>query len=142
MEARMILVVDDVPEIVEWLSEAIRERGYYADFAIDAISAVYKMERIYYALAFVDINLAGGGNGNDLARRVRSLPEPFCLTPLIAMSGSNMVVDSELFCDVVQKPFLARDLWPLIDKYARPPIPDIHPMRHPTLRSDNEGTIS
>jgi CheY-like chemotaxis protein len=127
MEERMILVVDDIPEIVELLANAIRERGYYSDVAVDAISAIYKMQRIYYALAFVDIRLAGGGSGNDVARRVKALPEPSCLIPLVAMTGSDVSVESDLFCTMIRKPFLLSDLWPIIDKYARPPIPDIHP---------------
>jgi CheY-like chemotaxis protein len=74
---------------------------------MDAASALYKMERIVYALTFIDLVLPRGGDGNEIARRVKALPEPFCLTPLVAMTGT--AAESGLFAAVMQKPFLPRD---------------------------------
>ena len=70
----MILIVDDMPEIVEWLVDAVRDAGYYTDCATDARSALYKLERILYALAIIDIRLPGSFTGNDVARAVKDCP--------------------------------------------------------------------
>lgn len=121
----MILIVDDMPEIVKWLVEAVREEGYYADYSTDGISAIYKMGRVYYSMALIDIRLAGI-DGNELARRVKEMPEPFCSVPLVAMTGSRLTADETLFAAVLQKPFLPRDLRDVISKHARSPIQELH----------------
>lgn len=123
----MILVVDDSAEIIDWLREVVEGAGYYFDSARDANSAIYKISRIYYAMALIDIILPGSEHGDDLARRVKSLPSPYCETPLVAMTG-GLYQDgaSELFIEMLRKPFLPKDLREVILRCARPPIPDLH----------------
>jgi CheY-like chemotaxis protein len=121
----MILIVDDMPEIVEWLVEAVRDEGYYADYSIDGLTALYKMRSVYYAMALIDIRLTGI-DGNTLASRVKLLPEPFCHTPLVGMTGSRLTADDNLFVAVLKKPFLPRDLRDVIARHARSPIQDLH----------------
>ena len=123
----MILIVDDMREIVDWLVETVSDAGYYPDYALDVPSALYKMERIVYSLAVIDLRLQDGHTGNDLARQVKAMPEPFCDVPLVAMTGSHRLEAEEgLFAAVLQKPFLPRDLRDVIAAHARPPIKDIH----------------
>jgi CheY-like chemotaxis protein len=123
----MILVVDDTIEVAQLLVEVCTTTGYYADFALHGEAALYKMERIYYSLAFIDIILPGL-DGSQIAERVKALPEPHCRIPLVAMTGSSdsAVVDSKLFVHRMQKPFLPRHVRVIIEKYANPPIPDLH----------------
>lgn len=122
----MILIVDDMQEIVEWLVATVQEAGYYADCATDFSSALYKMQRICYSLSLIDIRLPGAATGNDLARRVKSLPEPFCNVPLVAMTGSRLTAEDGLFVAVLSKPFLPRDLRNVIAAHANTPIQDLH----------------
>lgn len=122
----MILVVDDTIEVAQLLVEVCRTTGYYADFALDGVSALYKMSKIYYSMAFIDIILPGL-DGNQIAEQVKLLPEPFCRVPLIAMTGAQeVIINKELFVHRMQKPFLPRHVRTVIEKYANPPIPDLH----------------
>jgi CheY-like chemotaxis protein len=121
----MILIVDDMQEIVEWLVETVGEAGYYADYAMDSYSALYKMERIHYAMALIDIRIPGM-DGNELARHVKTMPEPFCTIPIVAMTGGRTPFSDGLFVATLKKPFLARDLRAVITKHARPPIDGLH----------------
>ncbi len=123
----MILVVDDMQEIIEWLVVAVRDSGYHADWAMDANAALYKLERIAYAMAIIDIRLPGPRTGNDVARAVKAMPEPFRNVPLVAMTGSRLTADDNLFDAVLTKPFLPRDLRAVIAAHALPPIEVLHP---------------
>lgn len=123
----MILVVDDSTPIQDWLRDVIQDAGYYFDAALDGPSALYKISRIYYSLCIIDIVLPGPFSGDELARKVKTLPEPFCSTPLIAITGRNVPPDAKsLFVDNLQKPFLPRDLREMIARCAKPPIKDLH----------------
>lgn len=122
----MILVIDDSAEILTWLRDVIQAAGYYFDEANNGTLALYKLERIYYSLVLVDIVLPDF-NGTDLATKIKALPEPFCHTPLVAMTGGGSVDDDAgIFRAVLRKPFLPRDLRDTIACCARPPIKDLH----------------
>lgn len=121
----MILIVDDSEQILDWLRDVVQGAGYYYDSAVDARSAFYKMQRVYYALALIDIVLPDS-TGSELATWIKGLPEPFSQTPLVAMTGSAFTDDLGLFATVLQKPFLPRDLRSIIRRYARPPVRDLH----------------
>lgn len=125
----MIIVIDDMPEIAEWLTKVIQDAGYYADFALEAEAALYKMSKIYYSMAMVDMRLPGKLQGEDIAEHVKTFPEPFCLTPMVAMTGAGEVSRPELFVSILQKPFLPRQVREAIELYARPPIADLHAAR-------------
>src|SRR5947209_12630012 len=112
----MILVVDDTVEVAQLLVEVCTTTGYYADFALNGEAALYKMERIYYSLALIDIVLPGL-DGNQIAERVKAFPEPHCKIPLIAMTGgSEDIVNRKLFVHRMQKPFLPRHVRVIIEK--------------------------
>jgi CheY-like chemotaxis protein len=122
----MILIVDDTIEVAQLLVEVCTTNGYYADFALHGEAALYKMERIYYSLALIDIILPGL-DGNQIAERVKQFPEPHCRIPLVAMTGEGAaIVNKELFVHQLQKPFLPRNVRAIIHKYAKPPIKDLH----------------
>jgi CheY-like chemotaxis protein len=121
----MILIVDDTVEIVEWLVKTVADAGYYADYATAGLPALYKMQRIPYAMALLDINLHGV-DGVEVARRVKAMPEPFGSIPLVAMTGAVEPPTDENFCTTLLKPFRPRDLRDVIARCARPPLDDLH----------------
>lgn len=123
----MILVVDDNPILISWLRDVIEESGYYYDYAPDAVSSLFKASRIYYAMALIDIRLHKGINGIELAKQIKTLPEPYCEVPMVVMTGSDYrLTDEDPFVDILHKPFLPRDLEAMIQRVARPPIKDLH----------------
>lgn len=131
----MILVVEDSTLITDWMREVIQNAGYYFDSAVDGPSALFKMQRIYYPLALIDIVLPpaipGDGaspmSGDELARQIKTLPEPYSSTPLIGITGGEFREENRpLFVDVLQKPFLPNQLLEMIRQHARPPIQDLH----------------
>jgi CheY-like chemotaxis protein len=122
----MILIVDDTIEVAQLLVEVAKTTGYYADFALDGPSALYKIQKIYYSLIFIDIILPQM-DGNELATKIKELPEPFCKIPLVAMTGAHEIkVARKLFIHRLQKPFLPRHVRSVIEKHANPPIKDLH----------------
>lgn len=118
----MILVVDDMQMIVEWLVIAISDLGYHCDCSMDARSALFKIERICYSMVLIDIGLPGQMDGNNLARSIKSLPYPYCDIPLVAMSGDLKKIAPDLFCAALKKPFLPADLRAVVSAHALPPI--------------------
>lgn len=123
----MILVVEDNELIIEWMRDEIQKAGYYFDEAADANAALYKINRLEYALILIDIGLPDM-HGDELAKLVKDLPEPICATPMVAMTGGTYAepVGAEVFAAVLRKPFLPGDLREAIGRYARPPVPDLH----------------
>ena len=123
----MILVVDDNQDIVDWLREVVEGAGYYFDCATDSRMALYKMERIHYSMALIDLMMPRSLDGIELARRVKALPQPYCDIPLVAVTGGLVgSVDPALFVELLRKPFLPVDLLDIIKRCARPPIDILH----------------
>jgi CheY-like chemotaxis protein len=129
----MILVVDDNAEVAKMMVEVCRDAGYYADFALDGPSALYKISLIRYALVFIDIILGHPMSGNTLAQHIKTLPHPFGGVPLISMSGIPYAEASPaLFVSNLTKPFLPKDIREAIQLYANPPIPTLHLIEGPS----------
>lgn len=126
----MILVVEDNDLIVDWMRSVIQASGYYFDAASDAYVALYKAQRLTYALILIDIILPGM-SGGELARWIKALPEPFGTAPLVGMTGGTFRDDSSgpVFAELLHKPFLPADLRALILRLARPALPDLHIVR-------------
>lgn len=126
----MILIVDDSDLILDWMRGVVERAGYYYDSASDATVALYKMERLDYALVITDLILPDFP-GQVLARRIRALPEPKGSTPIVAMTGGQPPdeEDKPLFRDCLRKPFLPDQLREAISTYARPPFKDLHAAR-------------
>jgi CheY-like chemotaxis protein len=129
----MILIVDDNAEVAKMMVEVCRDAGYYADFALDGPSALYKVSLIRYALIFIDIILGHPMSGNNLAQHIKTLPHPFGAVPLVSMSGIPYAeVTPALFISNLTKPFLPKDIREAIQLYANPPIPTLHLIEGPT----------
>jgi DNA-binding NtrC family response regulator len=77
----MILIVDDNAEVAKMMVEVCRDAGYYADFALDGPSALYKVALIRYALVFIDIILGPPCRATPSLNISRPFPIPSARSP-------------------------------------------------------------
>ncbi|MFO0909182.1 MAG: response regulator [Isosphaeraceae bacterium] len=72
-----VLVVEDEPDLLHALVQALREEGYAADQAADGVEGLFKAESCDYEAVILDLMLPGLG-GLELLRRLRrSRRRPF-----------------------------------------------------------------
>ena len=72
-----VFIVDDSPQLTEMLSELISDPGYIemAGFADSAKKAIEEIRLLNPDVIIVDLQLKDG-NGFDVDKAIRSLPEP------------------------------------------------------------------
>jgi two-component system KDP operon response regulator KdpE len=104
-----ILVVDDEPEILGILQEALSDAGYEVVTASNAIEAEMLIDDPAVRLALIDV----GMHGLRLARQALAAGKSFIL-----MSGAPVVVEMGEFGEVLRKPFKLSQLLRLVDRWA------------------------
>jgi signal transduction histidine kinase len=91
-----ILLVEDVPANQLITTTLLRREGHAVDVASDGAQALAMVARCPYDLVFMDIFMPGM-NGFVAARRVRGLPPPAGLVPIVALTAS-MTPDDQALC--------------------------------------------
>ncbi len=81
--ARVLLCEDDLDTALA-LRERLRPIGYGTDFAYSPADAMTRAQTTHYDAVLVDLDLPDG-NGIDLVRALRELPE-ICETPIMVIS--------------------------------------------------------
>lgn len=114
-----VVVIDDEPEILELVGEALQVGGFDSICLHDPESAHALSPTIQPGLFLVDVMLPGE-TGIELARELRT--EGFAETPMVAMSASSMMLKeasaSHLFAATIPKPFELRDLLETVARFA------------------------
>jgi len=105
-----ILVVEDEPDLLDSLLQALREDGYAADGAPDGEEGLYKAENYEYDAIVLDIMLPGI-DGWELLRRLRKTKK----TPVLMLTARDAVRDRVRGLDTgaddyVVKPFDVSEL--------------------------------
>lgn len=113
-----VLVVDDDPQLCEFVAMALAEQGYEAITAADGLQALTVAGQTSPALLIIDIGMPGL-SGEELAAKVSEL----CATPIpcIIMSGSVLSqAEPREGCVVgyLPKPFELDELFRLVREYA------------------------
>ena len=109
----VILLVEDNPEMREFMSRALHLLGYAIIEACDGLSALAALEkRDDVGLLLTDVMLPGGLNGAELARHARELrPE---LKVLFVSGYADSAIDGaemrRLGATMLAKPFRVREL--------------------------------
>ena len=80
-----ILIVEDEPDLLRALAQALREEGYAVDTATDGDDALFKAENWEYDSVVLDIMLPKL-DGWEVARRLKADPMTRAI-PVIAVSG-------------------------------------------------------
>lgn len=83
-----ILVVEDVPANQLITATLLRREGHAVDVASDGAQALAMVARHPYDLVFMDMFMPGM-NGLDTARRMRGVPPPGGLVPIVALTAST-----------------------------------------------------
>jgi CheY-like chemotaxis protein len=88
-----ILVVDDDPDVVEYLSSFLEDEGYEVAVARDERSALAEVERCRPDVILIDVMLPGR-SGLDLLVRLRRDPRRSEI-PLVLVTGDDNVLRDE-----------------------------------------------
>jgi CheY-like chemotaxis protein len=109
MANELVLVVDDDPDILEFVRMALEEEGYSVITAVGGGAIALALER-QPAVVLLDIMMPGM-DGIEVSRRLRADPHTAAM-PIIAMSASDRLRKAETLMsanDTLPKPFsLAR----------------------------------
>ena len=93
MRGCRILVVDDDPDVIEYLSSFLEDEGYEVEAATDERSALAEVERSSPDVILVDVMLPGR-SGLDLMVRLRRDPR-WAGIPLVLITGDDSVLKDE-----------------------------------------------
>jgi CheY-like chemotaxis protein len=117
---KKILIVDDIEDnrllIKDWFeNDYLFEEADTGELAIK-LTEQYKPDLILLDISLPDIN------GNEVAKRIRSLGEEFLSIPIIAVTAHTQAEDRERAMDAgctdfLSKPFRAAELQGLIEKH-------------------------
>jgi CheY-like chemotaxis protein len=88
-----ILVVDDDPDVVEYMSSFLEDEGYDVVVAGDEHSALAEVERSSPDVVLIDVMLPGR-SGLDLLVRLRRDPR-WVGVPLVLVTGDDNVLKDE-----------------------------------------------
>lgn len=91
--AKKVLVVDDDPDIVEYLGTLLEDHGYEVRSAGQASSALGMMEEFQPDAVLIDV-LLPGRSGLDLLVNLRRDPR-WVDTPLIVVTGNDQILQDD-----------------------------------------------
>jgi DNA-binding response OmpR family regulator len=113
-----VLIIDDEPAILRMLSIALSRKGYVTDTAQNGTEGIQKIASNHYDLILTDI-LMPDVSGRQVSRELRKIKGT--VTPIVGMSGTPWLLDTDLFDDVLAKPCSMKELYEVIGNVA--PVP-------------------
>jgi CheY-like chemotaxis protein len=93
MRGNKILVVDDDPDIVDYLSSFLEDHGYDVASALDSATALSRVGKFRPDAILVDV-LMPGRSGLDLLVTLRRDPR-WCDIPLVVITGSDRILQDD-----------------------------------------------
>ena len=108
-EAATIMVVEDDPINMMLISEVLKKMGYNVVKAENGKRALELVQETEPVLIFMDVNMPEM-DGFSTTKLIRKLPEPYGLTPIVALTADAMQGDKEKCIeagmnDYISKPF-------------------------------------
>ena len=116
---RTILVVEDEISIIEFLKDALEDKGYRVETASNGQEGLQRLNNAPIDLILCDVMMPVM-DGREMCRVVQSDPQ-FAHIPLILMSAVVSVL-SDISCSLsgfIQKPFNVNDLLMVIDELTQ-----------------------
>jgi CheY-like chemotaxis protein len=120
-DASRFLIVDDDPGTLELVSAMAASLGYCATAAVDAIDALYFLEKTRYHVVISDYEMPLM-DGFQLARRIK---KKYCGIRVIIMTGhredciANMLSGSDVVDGLLLKPFNLKTMQAQIERVVR-----------------------
>jgi CheY-like chemotaxis protein len=93
MRGNKVLVVDDDPDVVEYLSSFLEDNGYEVAAATDAASARAEVARFRPDAVLIDV-LMPGRSGLDLLVNLRN-DSRWRDIPLVVITGSDKILEDD-----------------------------------------------
>ena len=93
MDGNKVLVVDDDPDVVEYLSSFLEDNGYEVATASDSPSAREAVARFHPDAVLLDV-LMPGKSGLDLLVSLRTDPQ-WRDIPLVVITGSDKILEDD-----------------------------------------------
>ncbi|MHC4078228.1 MAG: response regulator [Planctomycetota bacterium] len=91
MSRRKVLVVDDDPDVVEYVGTFLRDNGFEVCAADASDTALAEMERSSVNLLIIDVMMPGR-SGLDLLVKLRTDPR-WCDLPIVMLTGNDKVIE-------------------------------------------------
>jgi two-component system OmpR family response regulator len=108
-----VLIVDDEPDIVDFLTTVLRDEGYVTDAATDGVEALAKIDEVKPSLVILDLMMPrmSGSEVLDAMRKKRGPSRPSVIV-LSAKSTHQDILDAleKGADDFIPKPFDLEDL--------------------------------
>jgi CheY-like chemotaxis protein len=117
---RVILVVEDDPQVARLISLVLQRNGRQAQVVADGQTALAQARESRPEMIFADLTIRGMG-GAALCSALKSLEETKHI-PYVILSGDRDIAEKARVCgadDYMGKPFEFDDLIRLVNKYAR-----------------------
>lgn len=114
MTKKMVLVVDDDPDIVDIIAICLKDNGLIPEKAYNGIEALEKIKNKTVDLILLDINMPGM-NGFDVIKHLKEDPKT-CDIPIVVLTGTYISDDDKKHgltlgvAKYLTKPFSGEDL--------------------------------
>ncbi|HEY4173432.1 MAG TPA: PAS-domain containing protein, partial [Rhodopila sp.] len=117
-----ILLVEDIAANQLVTATLLRREGHYVDIAADGPAAIQAVRTTPYDLVFMDVFMPGMG-GQEATRIIRTLPEPACSIPIVALTAHTGADDEAIFWAAgmngsLGKPVSPGQLLDVLDRYV------------------------
>ena len=116
--SRLVLVVDDDPELRHVLADLLGDEGYDVVTASDGQAALERVRERPPAVILLDYQMPRC-DGPQFATAYRQLPEPHAPIVLLTAAASARQRAAEIGADAfIGKPFDLRALYAVVERYA------------------------
>ncbi len=117
-----VLLTDDIVANQLVTATLLRGAGHQVDVVSSGPAAIEAVQARPYDLVFMD-SFMPGMSGQDATRIIRTLPEPGCSVPIIALTGNVTAEDEALFRaagmdGVLGKPVSLKELLRALNRYV------------------------
>lgn len=102
-----ILIIDDLPPILQTLKNLLSREGYHIDTAVSGEQGIEKLADRPYDLVITDIKMPGL-SGLEVAASIKAMTGG--KLPVIGMSGTPWLLDEALFDACLNKPCTRKEL--------------------------------